>query len=171
MGRATRETSFLPFLHFLWCITQRSLHVVTKVYYMSMSCFAMVSWVDTWYHSPACSANVSQGRYTVPGPSCTMWVLANYHAISHSSTQDTQSIVFQISKQAAPYWTRASTCCPGVSTLKIWSLEDLSTTLHDGINHLHHSNHCSQHNIDPHTVNSHLNGWETTSLTLRHKTN
>jgi hypothetical protein len=111
--------------------------------------------VDTRYH----------------GPSCTMWVLANYHAISHSSTQDTQSIVFQISKQAAPYWTRASTCCPGVSTLKIRSLEDSSTTLHDGINHLHHSIHCSQHNIDPHTVNSHLNGWETTSLTLRHKTN
>jgi hypothetical protein len=29
-GLATRETSFLPFLHFLLCMTQRSLNVVDK---------------------------------------------------------------------------------------------------------------------------------------------
>jgi hypothetical protein len=87
------------------------------------------------------------------------------HVISHSSEQDT--IVFLISKQATPYRTRGVTCCPGVSTPKIRSLANSSTTCHDGINHLHHSNHCSNHIISPHTVNSHLDGWETTSLTLR----
>jgi hypothetical protein len=55
-----------------------------------------------------------------------------------------------ISKQAVPYWTCGDTCCSGVSTPKIWSLADSSTTCHDGINHLHHSNHCSNHNTDPH---------------------
>jgi hypothetical protein len=47
-------------------MAQRSLHVITKVYYKSMSCFATVSWVDMWYHGPACSAKVSRGRHTVP---------------------------------------------------------------------------------------------------------
>jgi hypothetical protein len=42
-SQVTIETSFLPFLHFLWCMAQRSLHAVTKAYYRSMSCFAMDS--------------------------------------------------------------------------------------------------------------------------------
>jgi hypothetical protein len=142
-------------------MTQRLLHVVTKVYYRSMSCFATVSPIG-----PACSAKVSP-----TGPSCTMWAWSNHHAISHSSEQDTQTIVFLISKQVAPYGTRGGTCCPGVSTPKIRSLAYSSTTCHDGINHLNHSNHCSNHNIDPHTVNSHLDEWETTSLTSKHKPN
>jgi hypothetical protein len=50
------------------------------------------------------------------------------------------------------------TCCLEVSTPKIQSLADSSTTCHDGINHLHHSNRCSNNSIDPHTVNSHLDG-------------
>jgi hypothetical protein len=79
----------------------------------------------------------------------------------HSTEQDTQPIALQISRQAVPYRTHGGTCCPRVSTPKIWCLADLSTTCHDGINHLHHSNHCSNHNIDPHTVNSHLDGWKT----------
>jgi hypothetical protein len=97
--------------------------------------------------------------------------LGEHHANSHSSEQDTQPIIFIISKQAAPYWTCGGTCCPGVSTPKIWSIADSSTTCHDGVNHLHHSIHCSNHNIDPHTAKSHLHGWKTTSLTLRHKPN
>jgi hypothetical protein len=97
---------------------------------------------------------------------CEMGV---HHANSYSSKQDTQHIVFLISKQAAPYQTRGGTCCPGVSTPKIWSLADSSTTCHDGINHLHHSNHCSNHNINHHIVKSHLDRWKTTTLTLRHK--
>jgi hypothetical protein len=57
---------------------------------------------------------------------------------------------FLISQQAIPYRTRGGTCYPGVSTPKIRSIADSSTTFHDDINHLHHSNHCSNHNIDPH---------------------
>jgi hypothetical protein len=116
-------------------MTQRSLHTVTKVYHRSMSCFATVSPTG-----PTCSAKVSP-----IGPSCTMWAWAKSQAISHSSEQDTQPIVFLISKQAAPYQKRGGTCCPGVSTPKIQSLVDLSTTCHVSINHLHHSNHCSNH--------------------------
>jgi hypothetical protein len=73
-------------------------------------------------------------------------------------------IVFLISKEVVPYWTRGGICYLWVSTHKIQSLVDLSTTCHDGINHLHHSDHCSNHSIDPHMVNSHLDGWETTTL-------
>jgi hypothetical protein len=150
-------------------MTQRSLHVVTKVYYRSMSCFATISWTNNL----ACSAKVSRST----GPSCTMWVrhftkyVTNYDINPHSTEQDTLFIVFLISKQAVPYWTRGDTCCHGVSTPKIRSLGDSSTTCPDGINHLHHFNHCSNHNIDPHTVNSHLDGWKTTTLSQRHKPN
>jgi hypothetical protein len=70
---------------------------------------------------PACSAKVSPTN-----PSCTMWAWAKYHVNSHSSEQDTQPLVFLISKQTIPYGTRDSTCCPGVSTHRIWSLADSS---------------------------------------------
>jgi hypothetical protein len=140
-------------------MARRSLRAITMVYYRSISCFATVSPIG-----PACSAKVSP-----TGPSCTMWAWVNHHAISHSSEQDTQPIVFLISKQAAPYRTCGGTCCPRVYTPKIRSLADSSTTCHDSINHLHHSNHCSNHSIDRHTVKSLLDGWETTSLTVRHK--
>jgi hypothetical protein len=115
------------------------------------------------------------------GPSCTMWFrrFTKYDTMSvanpHSTEQDTQPIAFLISKKAIPYQTCGGTCCLGVSTPKIRSLVDLSTTCHDGINHLHHSNHCSKQSIDPHRVNSHLNGWKTqhshkdTSQTQHHK--
>jgi hypothetical protein len=148
---------------------QRSLHAVIKVYCRSMSCFATVSQTN----GPACSAKVFQTN----GPSCTMWVrhftkyVTKYDANPHSTEQDTQPIVFLINKQAIPYWARGATWCPGVSTPKILSLADSSTTCHDSINHLHHSDHCSNHNIDPHTVNSHRDGWKTTTLSQRHKLN
>jgi hypothetical protein len=106
-----------------------------------------------------------------------MWVrhfikyVTKYDANPHSIEQDTLPIVFLISKQALQYWARGGTCCPGVSTTKILSLENSSTTCHYGINHLHHSDHCLNHNIDPHMVNSHLDGWKTTSLSQRHKPN
>jgi hypothetical protein len=51
----TREPPFCHSLHFLWCMAHRSLHVITNVYYRSMSCFAMISWQMV----PACSAEVS----------------------------------------------------------------------------------------------------------------
>jgi hypothetical protein len=143
-GRVTRKISFLPFLHFLWCMTQRSQHAITKVYHRSVSCFATISRVDMRYHDPACNAKVSSGRYAIPRP------------LLHSSEQDTQPTIFLISKQATPYRTCGGTCCPGVSTPMNRTLADSSTTCHDGINHLHHSNHCSNHSMDPHTVKSHL---------------
>jgi hypothetical protein len=89
----------------------------------------------------------------------------------HSIEQYTQPITFLISKQAVPYWTRGGTCCPRVPTPKIRPLADLSTICHDGINHLHHSINCSNHNTDLHTAKSHLNGWKTTRLSQRHKPN
>jgi hypothetical protein len=89
----------------------------------------------------------------------------------HSTEQDTQPIAVLISKQVVSYQTRGGTCCPGVSTPKIRSLADLTTTCHAGINHLHHSNCCLNHSIDPHTVTLHLDGWKTTTLSQRHKPN
>jgi hypothetical protein len=119
--------------------------------------------------APACSAKI----FFTNVPSCTMWFrrFTKYDAILDSTEQDTQSIAFLISRQVILYWTCGGTCCPGVSTHKLRSLADLSTTCHDGIIHLHHSNRCSNHNIDPHTVNSHLDGWKTTILSQRHKPN
>jgi hypothetical protein len=105
---------------------------------------------------PACSAKVSRTNV----PSCIMWFrqvakydegqVTKYDTIPHSTEHDTQPIAYLISKQVVPYRTHGGTCCPGVSTPQIWSLADSSTTCHDGINHLHHSNHCSNHSIDPH---------------------
>jgi hypothetical protein len=111
--------------------------------------------VDTRYHDP----------------SCTMWAWVKSQAISHSSEHDMLPIVFLISKQAAPYWTCGGTCCPRVSTPNIRFIADSRNTCHDGINHLHHTNHCSNHSIDPHPVKSHLKGWKTTSISRRHKPN
>jgi hypothetical protein len=96
----------------------------------------------------ACIAKVSHTNV----PSHTMWErhFTKYDVIPHSTEQDTLAIVFLISSQAISYWTHGGTYCPGVSTPKIRSLADSSTTCHDGINHHHHSNHCSNHSINPH---------------------
>jgi hypothetical protein len=104
----------------------------------------------------ACSAKVSCTSI----PSCIMWerrftkYVTRYDVISHSIKQDTLPIVFLISRQVVQYQICGDTCCPRVSTPKIRSLADLSTTYYDGIKHLYHSDHCSNHIIDPHTVNS-----------------
>jgi hypothetical protein len=132
--------------------------------------------MDSPAKGPACSAK----DFLVKGPSCTMWfkqvtkyVTCMTQRMMHIPTQPskTQPIAFLISKEVVPYRTRRGTCCPGVSTLKIWSLAYSSTTCHDGINHLHHSNRCSNHRIDPHTVISHIDGWKTTTISQRHKPN
>jgi hypothetical protein len=124
-----------------------------------MSCFA----TDSLAKGPACSAKDFLAR----GPSCTMWFrqITKYDtkndAHPHSTEQDTQPIPFLISKQVIPYRTRGGTSYHTMSTPKIRSLVDWSTTCHDGINHLHQSNRCSNHGINPHTVTSHLDGWKT----------
>jgi hypothetical protein len=148
-------------------MAQRSLHAIAKVYYRSTSYFA----TDSSSKGLACSAKNSPAK----GPSCTMWercftkYVIKYGVIPHPTEQDTLSIAFLISRQVIPYLTRGATCCHSGSTPNIRSLADSSTTCLDGINHLHHSNHCSNHNFDPHTINSYLDGWKTTTLSQRHK--
>jgi hypothetical protein len=113
-------------------MAQRWLHVVTNIYYRSISCFATFPEQTV----PACSAIV----FRTNGPSCTMWfrqftkyVTKYDHKVwchPHSTEHDTQSIVFLISKQAVPYWTRGDKSCPEGSTPKIRSLADSSVTNH-----------------------------------------
>jgi hypothetical protein len=128
----TRETSFLPFLHFFWCMAQRSLHVITKVYYMSMSYFATVSRQTT----PPVVARFPAHN----GPFCTMWFSQFTQNVTktdhkdrshpHSTEHDTQPIAYLISKKVIPDQTCGGTCCPGVSTLMTRSLPDLSMKYH-----------------------------------------
>jgi hypothetical protein len=117
---------------FHWRMSQRSLHTVTKVYYRSMSFFAIVSrhtasLVVLWF--PAHS-----------GPFCTMWFRQFTQNVTktghtdrrhpHSTEHDTQPIAYLISKLAIPYRTHGGTCCPRVSTPKIRSLANSSMTNH-----------------------------------------
>jgi hypothetical protein len=106
-----------------------------------------------------CGEGISQSNVT------------KYDVNLHSIEQDTHPITFLICRQDVLYWTCGGTYYPGVSTPKIRSLADSSTTCRDGINHLHRTNCCSNHNIDRHMVNSHLDGWKTTTLSQRHKLN
>jgi hypothetical protein len=106
---------------------------------------------------PASSAKVSRRNI----PSCTMWfrqftkyVIKTNHKVwchPHSTEHDAQPIAYLISKQVIPYWTRGDTCCPGVSTLKIWSLANSSRPLTspDRIQPSPPFKPCSNHNIDP----------------------
>jgi hypothetical protein len=113
-------------------MTKRSLHVITKVHYKSMSCFATVSQQTVL----ACSAKVSYTNV----PSCTIWfrqftkyVTKTDHKVwchPYSTEHDTQPIVFLISKQVVPYRSHGGTCCPRVPTPKIRSLVDSSMTNH-----------------------------------------
>jgi hypothetical protein len=63
-------------------------------------------------------------------PSRTMWAWVSNYTDSHSSEHGTLPTKPLISKQAVPYWTHGDSCCPGVSTPKIWSLATLSMTIH-----------------------------------------
>jgi hypothetical protein len=113
-------------------MAQRSLHVVIKVYYKSMSCFATVS---------RQTAPLAVLRFPAQsGPFCTMWfrqfpenVTKTNHkdrSHPHSTEHDTQPIAHLISKQDVPYWTRDGTCCPVVSTPQIRNLADSTMTNH-----------------------------------------
>jgi hypothetical protein len=113
-------------------MAQRSLHVVTKVYYMSMSCFAMVS---------RQTAPLTVLRFpTHSGPFCGMWFRQFTQNVTktdhkdrshpHSSEHDTQPIAYLISKQVVPYRSRDGTYCPGVCTPITQFLVDSSMTKH-----------------------------------------
>jgi hypothetical protein len=77
---------------------------------------------------------------TQNGSFCSMWfrqftknVTETDHkdwSHPHSTEHDTQPTAYLINKQAVPYWTRGSTCCPKVSTPKIQSLADSSMINH-----------------------------------------
>jgi hypothetical protein len=116
-------------------------------------CHALLQFLEQMV--PACSAKVSRTNI----PLCTMWfrqvkvwwkIGHKVWCHPHSTEHDTLPIAYLISKQVVPYLKCGGTCCPGVSTPNIQFLVDSSTTCHDGINNLHHSNHCSNHSIDPH---------------------
>jgi hypothetical protein len=113
-------------------MAQRSLHAITKVYYRTMSYFAMVSQQ---------TAPLAVLKFPAQsGPFCTMWfkqftqnvTKTNHKDRSHpqSTEHDTQPITYLIHKQDAPYRTCGGTCCPVVSTPKIQSLADSSMTNH-----------------------------------------
>jgi hypothetical protein len=162
----TIETIFLPRLHFLGCTAQRSLHVITNVYYRSMSYFAIVSWTNGprlqckgFPHKPPLLHHVIQAGHKV-------W------CHSHSTKHDTQPIAYLISKRVIPYWTRGGTYCSGVSTPKIRSLADLSMTNHitwriPTISTIPTYAQTTASILT--TTNSHLDGWMITTLTQRHK--
>jgi hypothetical protein len=123
---------------------------------------------------PVCSAKVSCTNI----PSCTMWfrqVTKYDHKVwchPHSTEHDTQPIAYLIIKQAVSYWTRGGTCCPGVSTPKIWSLADSSmkTTSPDGIQPSPPFQPCSNHIIYLH--HGQTTSWQMGDhLSQRHKPN
>jgi hypothetical protein len=113
-------------------MAQRWLHTIIKVYYRTMSCFAMVPRRTV----PACNAKVSHTKW----PPLHHMVQA-VHKDCHKDWS--QSMVpsplnrawhtaysLPISKQTVPYRTRGGTSCPVVSTPKIRYLADLSLTIH-----------------------------------------
>jgi hypothetical protein len=154
----------MPFLHFLWCMAQRSLCAITKIYYGS---YARLSWGSTWYHS---NAKVSRDSTWYHDPSCIMWAWTNDHATSHSSEQGTLSTSSPISMQAIPYRTRGGTSCPGVSIPKIWTVVDSSMTNHitwqsPTISTIPSNSQITISNLT--TVTSHHNGWKTSTLSTQ----
>jgi hypothetical protein len=147
-------------------MAQRSLHAFTKVYYRSMPCFSIVSWTN----GPClqCSGfphKHSFLHHVVPaGHEVCHKVCCHFDSIEH----ETQPMAYLINKQVVPYQTHGSTCYLGVCTPRIQSLANSSTTCHDGINHLHHSNHCSNHTIEAHHGQL-TSRWIEDHLSQRHK--
>jgi hypothetical protein len=123
-ARVTRKPPFCHVLHFLWCMAQRSLHAVTKVYYKS---YAKPCQGSTQYHS---IAKVSRGSHgtTTPLAPCEPGRITTPNF--HSFEQGILPIASLISKQVIPYQTHGGTCCPGVSIPKTRSLVDSSMTNH-----------------------------------------
>jgi hypothetical protein len=87
-------------------------------------------------HGPACSAEVSHTQWSHLHH-VVQAVYTKCHKTGHtdrshphSTEHDTQPIAFLFSKQVVPYRTHGGTCCPEVSTPKIWSLAYSSMTNH-----------------------------------------
>jgi hypothetical protein len=139
-------------------MTQRSLHAVTKVYYVLN---AQLCQGSTQYHSIAKVSRGSRGTMA-PLASCEPgWVTTPN---SHSSEQGTLPTASLISKQVIPYWTHGGTCCPGVSTPMTRSLADSSMTNHITwriltVSTIPNLTQTTTSNLT--MVKSHLDGWET----------
>jgi hypothetical protein len=158
----------------LWCEARRSLHAFIKVnlrsYVLLCHRFPLIGYdripsypFRSWYDFPILGTTEYPHTHLAPcglvGIAIPVWLIQ----------QDKLTRAFLISQQAIPYWTHGGTCCSGVSTPKIWSLANSSTTCNDGIDHLHHFNHCSNHSID--LYHGHLTSQEMEDQTLsqRHK--
>jgi hypothetical protein len=149
-------------------MAQISLHVVKKVYYMSMSCFATVS---------RQTAPLAVLRFpTHSGPFCTMWFRQFTQNVTktdhkdrshpHSTEHNTQPIAYLISKQVVPYWTRGGTYCLRVSTPMTRSIADSSM-----INHITWRIPTISTASNLTTVTSHHDSWKTNTLNTQHKSN
>jgi hypothetical protein len=153
-------------------MTQRSLNVVTKVYYGS---YAKLCQGSTQYHSIAKVFCGSHGT-TVPLAPCEPGQVTT--PISHSFEQGTLPTTSLIIKQAVPYQTCGGTSCPGVSTPKTQSLADSSMTNHKPWRSQHFPPFQSllkpQHRISPRSPHITTDGRPTlstlnTSQTQHHK--
>jgi hypothetical protein len=139
----------------LWCEARRSLHTFTKVnprsYVLLCLRFPLIGYnriPSGPFHS--CYGFSILGTIEYPQAPLAPCSLIGTAIPVPLIQQDKLTRAFLISQQAIPYCTRGGTCCLGVSTPKIQSLADSSTTCHNGINHLHYSIHCSNHSIDHH---------------------
>jgi hypothetical protein len=121
-----------------------------------------------WPRVPARSAKVSS--YLKPLLYLVDQITS--YIFPHTTMQDSQPTASLISKQVVPYRTRGGTCCPGVSTPKIWSLADLSMTNHNtwwiptvSTIQTHAQTTASILTM----VTSHHDGWKTNTLDTQHK--
>jgi hypothetical protein len=124
LAKLLEKPPFCHSIHFLWCMAQISLHVVTKFYYGS---YAKLYQGSTQYHN---IAKVFWGSHDTMAPlvPCESgWVTT---PTSHSSEQGTFPTTSLIIKQVVPYRTRDGTYYPGVSTPMTRSIADLSMTNH-----------------------------------------
>jgi hypothetical protein len=124
LAKRLEKPPFCHSLHFTWCMAQKSLHVVTKVYYGS---YAKLCQGSMQYHSIAKVFRGSHGT-TAPLAPCEPGRVTT--PIFYSSKEGTLPTGSLIIKQAIRYWTRGGTCCPRVSTPMTRSSVDSSMTNH-----------------------------------------
>jgi hypothetical protein len=131
----TREPLFFHSLHFLWCMTQRSLHAFMKVnpssYVLLCHRFPLLGYnriPSGPFHN--CQGFPLMGTTEYPQARLTPCGFIGVAIPVPLFQQDKLTRAFLTSQQAVPYWTRGGTCCPVVSTPKIRSLADSSMTNH-----------------------------------------
>jgi hypothetical protein len=105
-------------------MAQKSLHVVTKIYYGS---YAKLCQGSMQYHSIAMVSRGSRGTMAPLAP-CELGRVTT--PTFHSSEQGTLPTASQIIKQVVPYRTCGGTYCPRVFTPMTQSLADSSMINH-----------------------------------------